>query len=534
MFLTKVRLKFSKFINMFSLAIIIGIYSYLIFSLGVLGLLYKSNVIVLTIFFLTVIYFFNKNKRPKLILDFNGVKLILWIILILAAVNLIGALGPELGFDALWYHLTLPKLFLLQHRIMHIPGGLLYYSDMPKLTEMLYVSALSFGNEILAKLVHFSFGVLTAIAVYRLSRKFLQKKLSLIAVLVFYGNLVVSWQSTTAYIDLVRTFFEIMALWGFINFEEKREKRWLVESAVILGLAVSTKLIALGSLFIFAVLIILVERKVTKNILLYVFTSLLIASPWFIFSFLQTGNPIYPLFTKFYNVKFNYFLLNPLNFIKEIMAIFTMSTDPISPIYLIFLPVILILFKKFNNTAKILIYYTFLSLLVWYFTPRTGGGRFLMPYLPAFSILIAISINKLSKNIKNFSVYFIILISLISILYRGVANYKYIPVELGLESRDRFLAGNLNFSFGDFYDTDGYFKNHINSNDKVLLYGFHNLYYVDFPFTDSSYVKKGDDFNYIAVQNSKIPQQFNFWKLIYSNNLTKVNLYSIGGQKWAY
>lgn len=519
---------------MFSLAIIIGIYSYLIYALGILGFLYKSNVMVLTILFLTIIYLFNKNKRPKLTLDFRGAKLILWTILIIAVVNFIGALGPELGFDALWYHLTLPKLFLLQHRITHIPGGLFYYSDMSKLTEMLYVSALSFGNEILAKLIHFSFGVLSAIAIFKLSQKFLDKKMSLIAVLIFYGNLVFAWQSTTAYIDLARTFFEAMALWGFVNFIEGRNKKWIVESAVMLGLTISTKLIAIGSLFIFILLIILAEKKVTKNVLIYILVSLFIASPWFIFSFIQTGNPIYPLFTNFYGVKFDYILLSPLNFLKEITIIFTRSSDPVSPIYLIFVPIIFMLFKKFNKVTKILVYYTFLSLIVWYFTPRTGGGRFLMPYLPGFSILIAVSIDKLSKNMKNFSINLVILIGLIAFLYRGLANYKYIPVILGVESKNKFLTQNLNFSYGDFYDTDGYFKTHINSSDKVLLYGFHNLYYVDFPFMDSSYVKKGDDFNYIAVQNGKIPPRFKFWKLIYSNHLTKVNLYSIGGQKWVY
>ena len=37
-----------------------------------------------------------------------------WLFVILIGqilVNLIGALGPELGFDALWYHLTEAKLF---------------------------------------------------------------------------------------------------------------------------------------------------------------------------------------------------------------------------------------------------------------------------------------------------------------------------------------------------------------------------------------------------------------------------------------
>ncbi len=68
----------------------------------------------------------------------------------------------------------------------------------------------------------------------------------------------------------------------------------------------------------------------------------------------------------------------------------------------------------------------------------------------------------------------------------------------------------------------------------VLLYGFHNLYYVNFPFLDSSWVKKGDRFNYIAVQESSLPIRFNSWKKIYTNPKTHVVLYSDGGLIWEY
>src|SRR6185437_14950424 len=118
--------------------------------------------------------------------------------------------GPEIGFDALWYHLTLPKLYLGWHQVRHIPGGLLYYSDMPKLTEMLYISGLAILGETGAKLIHFSFGILCCIALYKVGRKFFSPLLSLIAVAIFYSNLVVGWESISAYIDLARTFFNIM------------------------------------------------------------------------------------------------------------------------------------------------------------------------------------------------------------------------------------------------------------------------------------------------------------------------------------
>ena len=199
--------------------------------------------------------FKSKKIRPYVVLFF-----------IIALINLIGALGPELSFDALWYHLTLPKIYLENHSVFYIPGGLLYYSVMPKLTEMIYISALAFNGEILAKLIHFSFGILTCVALYKVSREFFSSKASLIGVVIFYSNLVVGWQSITAYVDLARTFFELLALWGFIKLYKSGEKKWLVESAVMLGLAISTKLLALGSLLIFSLLIIFYFLHVKKNL----------------------------------------------------------------------------------------------------------------------------------------------------------------------------------------------------------------------------------------------------------------------------
>ncbi len=526
---------------MFYLALLIGIYSYIIFFLGLLGFIYRPVVILFTAAFIfTTVFFIKRNleissfkdKTVSFIKKSTKIELILLaIISFQALVNLIGALGPELGFDALWYHLTLPKIYLLNHSISFIPGGIFYYSAMPKLTEMLYVAGLSFGSEIIAKLIHFSFGILILIALYSLSRKFLSKIFSLLALVLFYSNLVVGWISITAYIDLARTFFEIMALWGFVEWFEKKEKKWFVLSAATLGLAISTKLLALGTLLIVSGLIIfyfLSKKKKLKDLFtglfVYWFICLLIPLPWFIFSFIHTGNPVYPFFTNIYPVKLGFNLINPLNL-----------SDPISPLYVIFLPIAVLIYRKFKPSLKIVLFYSLLAVLFWYITPQTGGGRFILPYLPAFSLISVVVVKLIEKiRLQKIFIGLIIVLSLFSILYRLVANSKYILVVLDKESKSQFLSSHLNFAFGDFYDIDGYFAKKIKHADKVLLYGFHNLYYVNFPFIDSSFVKKGDTFNYIAAQGNNFPQRFKFWNLIYYNKTTNIRLYSIGGLKWTY
>lgn len=530
---------------MFLFAIFLGVYTYVLFFLGIAGILYKNVIVVASL--LSVISFLIIKKKAVLSF-FTNIKLIAkrknkianpqlfslftTLVIIQVLVNYIGALVPELAFDALWYHLTLPKLYILNHSIYHIPGGLLYYSDMPKLGELLYIGALSFGDEITAKLVHLFFGLLISIAIYLFSRKFYSHTVALLAVVIFYSNLVVAWESTTAYVDLIRAFFEIMALWAFTNWRETENRKWLLLSAIMVGLAITTKFLAFGSLIIFLSLVLLPSKKTYKNKIvnsfIYILVAIAVPLPWLIFAYLNTGNPFYPFFSDIYKIAPEPFSLT--RFFVDIWNVFVSAPDPISPIYIIFLPLVIIVFSKMRKEIKLIILYSALSIVIWYFTPRTGGGRFLLPYLPAFSIVCAAVFDYFlkQKNRVLFTRYMLGLVictSVITIGYRFLAQAKYTPVLIGSQTKHDFLKDNLNFSYGDFYDIDGYIKLHINPSEKVLLYGFHNLYYVDFPFIDSSWVKPGDTFTYIAVQNGEIPERFKDWQLIYSNDKTAVKLY---------
>ena len=58
-------------------------------------------------------------------------------------------------------------------------------------------------------------------------------------------------------------------------------------------------------------------------------------------------------------------------------------------------------------------------------------------------------------------------------------------------------------------------------------------YYVNFPFIHESWIKKGDVFNYILTQDTELPNDFYFFKLVYENKKTHVNLYS-GEGFWKY
>ncbi len=508
-------------------ALFIALYSYSIFALGILDLLYDKAIYLVTLtFFIAIMFFYRKQATDvlgythRLYTAFLKLKffdrLVILLILLQILVNLIGALGPELAFDSLWYHLTIPKIWLLNHEIFHIPGGLYYYSDMPKFVEMLYTPGILIGGDILPKIIHFAFGIGCLIVIFKLSKKFVSKRLALICVLAFYSNLVVDWLSITAYIDLGRTFFEISAMYYLFEYFELKKTNLLIISSMMLGLAIASKVLALASLVVFLPIIFFSTRSILKT-LFFCIISLLIPAPWLIFAYLNTGNAFYPFFSNVYPISQSISVVNIINFVH--------NQDPISPIYLIGLPIVLLTFKKFNYQEKMIGIFSLISFIVWFSAPQTGGGRFITAYLPAFSLLIIIAYKHLKdSNIKNVFILIVILISLVSISYRFFANIKYLPVIFGRESKSEFLKNNLNFDFGDFYDTDGYFAKNIKASDRVLILGIHNLYYVDFPFIEGSYLNANDKYNYILVRGQFNPV-YSKWSLIYKNNTTHVKLY---------
>src|SRR5258708_9373530 len=198
----------------------------------------------------------------------------------------------------------------------------------------------------------------------------------------------------TAYVDLARTFFELLGLWSFVNWVETKKYKWFLVSACMIGLAITTKLLTVGSLGIFGILIIadsFLKKKTIKeclgNIVLYVFVSLLIPLPWFIFSFIHTGSPIYPFFSAMYKVHPGN-LFNVENFFVNVWNLFTHAADPVSPVYIMFLPLVLV--------------------GVWFPLPQENGRDFLSSEEELLTMSSAESVGWGGENIKRLFLLFFI------------------------------------------------------------------------------------------------------------------------------
>jgi len=186
------------------------------------------------------------------------------------------------------------------------------YSNMPFLTEMLFLQCLGLetdplaGAQLAQGLVG-AFGLLAAAAVAVLAGGAFGRRAGRVACALFYTMPWVFTLSIKAYVGLPLAFLSVVAVHLALRAirETRGARRFVVASAVVVGLAMGVKYTAF--LFIypaFAVLIIggCVSRR-TKlravDVLLAVLVPVLVVSPWLVKNLLATANPVYPLL---YNV----------------------------------------------------------------------------------------------------------------------------------------------------------------------------------------------------------------------------------------
>ena len=221
------------------------------------------------------------------------------------------ALVPPISKDALIHHLAVPKLYLRHGGFYEIPG--MPFSYYPMNLDLLYMIPLYFGNDIVPKLIHFIFALLTAGLLFGYLRRRLNDLYALFGVVFFLSIPIIVKLSITVYVDLGLIFFSTAALLLLLKWLESRfQLRFLILSAVSCGLAMGTKYNGLITFFLVTLFVPFLysrfgEKKshgLTRTVgftCVFVFTALLIFSPWMLRDYMWTGNPIYPLYDHWFN-----------------------------------------------------------------------------------------------------------------------------------------------------------------------------------------------------------------------------------------
>jgi hypothetical protein len=222
---------------------------------------------------------------------------------ILLGFTLFTALAPPLKFDALVYHLTLPKTYLSAGRIEYQPW--LIFWGMPQLMEMLFAWAISLGGIQAAPVLAWGIGLLTLVGVADWGAHRISPRAGWVAAACLLSGFTLAISLAWGYVDWLAMLFGLSVLVLLDQWREKLvsptgRRRPLLLAGLVAGFAIGTKYTA-GVLALGGVVVIVLQSwrdgwsKVVKNATWFSLPVILAVLPWLIKNTMFTGNPLYPL-----------------------------------------------------------------------------------------------------------------------------------------------------------------------------------------------------------------------------------------------
>ena len=406
----------------------------------------------------------------------NGEEKFLCLIIIsFLAVDLISSLVPVISSDEMNHHLFVPRLWLQAGGIQFIPFN--FFSAFPNNLQMLYLFALGIGGDTLAKLIHFSCGLLTLLLIYGLGKRLSGRSAGLMGSLFFLLMPMFTFLSGTAQVDFGLTLYATLTIVLILYGLEKNQFRYFLFAGVCAGLTCGIKHQGVLLIPLFPLIFFLKRwsvRDVCKAAFAFFLPAMAVGCIWYVIAFAWTGNPVYPLLygvfkgvylsprfeTAFGNMMDSVGgkAFDPLHLISLPFAL-TFNLEnweyalAISPFFLAFLPAVFGIRKweeRHSLPVKLFLLfsagYFLLSLLLFNHHPR----RLLMPILPVLSVSIAIGLERLivERTVRRVILGLIGLIALVQVPYEIYLLKHYLPSTIGLERKENFLKRTVdNFSF---------------------------------------------------------------------------------------
>ncbi len=443
------------------------------------------------------------------------------------------SLAPPTSKDTLLYHFALPKAFIAQGSNGFVDGNIASFLALG--TEMHTVWAMLLGGffspraaEIAAGATIFLFFPLLLSAIYGLSRELkIERSWSLLAVLIVAGVPTVFHVASGDYADLSLALYVTLAIYALGRWWKSEEKGLLIYIAAFLGAALSVKLTTLFVIAAFALVIMLRARKAKEElgnvgkILAGGSAALLlagvIASPWYLRTWWQTGSPVFPFYMSIWEGRaagwdversnlfqmmnsqyggvskgISDYLLAPFNI--SVIAQpeqATLFDGVIGVAFLIGLPVLIWGLWKFDLATEIKIAAGVSGIMFFFWLFSSQQLRYLLPILPVLAIGICAAAQHISEKeswLRKVWQFSLAASAAAGILVTAAWFLQKAPmrVVLGGESRDEYLARNL-----DYYPYYQTLNTETPTDAKVWLinmrrdtYDLNRPYFSDYLFED--------------------------------------------------
>lgn len=436
---------------------------------------------------------------------------IIWIAVIVyvafvIGTGLLGALAPETIWDAHSYHLDVPKRWVESGGMNSIPY--LFYSNWPLNLSAIYaLEMIVVQGTTLPQLTHFSFVILVSLLIWSFAKSKFGNATAIAATVLFLSTPVLFWLMTTAISDLAVAYFLFGGLIAAAYFADSSNSRWLVLAGMLTGAAMGTKLTGLlGFLTMFCLLFwyhisrVDLRRHLAKNLVIFSTIAFSFALPWYLKSYIQSGDPIFPfgfdlfhgsywsaaIHENFMSQQLNYMGANR-TFLDYLLLPFRLLLDgsrqiegPISWVYLAGLPFALI--KSKERTIKILLIFSIIYFVFWAMF-STQVVRMLLPALAALSIATTAGILAAFKRSRFYNLLLFLFLALImtqGVIQGWVPRYltirDQIDLQLGKISREDYL--HRHFELAEAVD----YINNLPDDGAILAYNEVRGYLIDREF----------------------------------------------------
>ncbi len=209
--------------------------------------------------------------------------------------QLVAALAPATDYDGLAEHLAQAQQYVMAGRI--IPLWYDHHAHFPATLQMFYLLAHALNAAQAAKLYHWGFGVVALLATLVAGRRLFGRAAGAYGAMVLATTPTFAWLMGVAYVDLATTACSIVAVLLLCLWLRDRDHRYLVMSALAMGVGAGSKMQALALLGVLVVVVAAATvgwRQRLRAGALYLVLALSLCLPWYLKSWIWTGNPVYP------------------------------------------------------------------------------------------------------------------------------------------------------------------------------------------------------------------------------------------------
>jgi 4-amino-4-deoxy-L-arabinose transferase-like glycosyltransferase len=455
-----------------------GIFANIIMILCLLGIASKNNIRFL--FLLLFIFFFpfalkeTKSlykliKQIVFLLRINN-PLINFLFIALILGYFFRGLLPPTDFDGLMYHLALIKLFLNNHGFYYVFFN--PHSEVPMLTEMIFMIGLAFNNDIICKTISFGIGLLACASIGLFCKEYFKNiRIIIPSLLVFLTLTNTIANMSTCYVDIPVAVWIALSIFFSEIYYKKGKLRYAAICGFFCGMCIESKVFGAIVVPLICIKYLFMLKNVclkTKLIALSVvlLISFILAFPWAIKCYIHKEH-IDPLKVNVIpianheniikgKIKFlakNIFINLPLKVILAPWSFCLFSTyhlgETFGWIFLAILPFLIFMFIP-PKTRLLLIYagiYLFEMLLVEIFIIHNGScirySTFILLALPPILIWTIKEMFRVNKKLYGFMILMLSChIALGSLLFfkRYHKDWKAL---LTMTSRDKYYESIL-------------------------------------------------------------------------------------------